>query len=489
MTIWTRRELAIPLADIPIFLNPKQLQFHQHQEYGASGRPALTYTYYGGAMGGGKSYAIGASALLSAVEEPGNLVAVFRMKRDDVMKTTMRVFLEHICPEGSDLWRELGIEYNKQSGLMTLHNIKWDNLIPSQIYWGGLLSNSGGQDDSAKKLFSSQWGRIYGDEAFEFPENVINNLTHRMRLQRRGTYYRRAMKFASNPAPCWLSDWFIHEQRPRHLFIPANYQDNLANLPDDYVDAFEKLSPLDQRRYRDGDHAAFEGQVWTGGVSRIHMLPHIQLHQSNFPADQGWELWHSVDPGLNDPTAALWAYYHRPSDTLIFIHEYYVKGLSVQEHAANFKVIEERWGWGASKRFVFRLIDPAAGQRSLASADKDLTVLRLFKREGLYYKRATNSIGVKTVSMEERLRTDDGRAHPLTGDLSAPGVFFVEPTTKLTCRHISGMMWETKGGKDGWRDVNKHLPDAATYLTAALSKYAAVTEQLLGGVHADTEGY
>lgn len=446
-------------------MSPKQLEFHNHAEVDKDGNPVIAYTYYGGGMGGGKSHAIGASALWKAVFEPGAQIAVFRLRETDVISTTLKVFLGKVCIPGSELWNWCGIDWNKSKNTFTISRNQKPGVPPSQIHFFGLTTSGGSNSESFGKLLSDEFTHVYIDEAYEIDEDIMGILPTRVRLSRPGMKYSYSIKICSNPAPGWIYEWFIGTPIPNSKFIQALFTDNLRNLPQEYASSFDRMTEAQRRRFKDGDHNAFDGQVWPGGVGDKHLIDPIEVASLR---PEEWKFIQSVDPGLNDPTAALWCVYNYENDLLIVLQEYELEETDVSDHATRFKIIESQIPF---QYHVTRIIDPAAGQRSLASTDMASNVLRLFKRHGLYYKRAANSIQIKTISMNERLANSPLRCHPLTGKPGCPGILFVEEATKKTRKAISGMMWEeTRGEKPKWKNRNKHLVDCATYATAHLSR-------------------
>lgn len=446
-------------------MSPKQLEFHNHSAQDKDGNPVVAYTYYGGGMGGGKSHAIGASALWKAVCEPGAQIAVFRLRETDVVSTTLKVFLGKVCVPGSELWNWCGIDWNKSKNTFTIHRNEKAGVPPSQIHFFGLTTSGGANSESFGKLLSDEFTHVYIDEAYEIDEDVMGILPTRVRLSRPWMKYSYSIKICSNPAPGWIYEWFIGNPIPNSKFIQALFTDNMRNLPQEYSTAFDRMTDAQKRRFKDGDHNAFDGQVWVGGVKDLHMIE--ELKYDLMDPDE-WKFCQSVDPGLDDPTAALWGVYNKSHDLLIVAKEYQLNEMEVSEHAERFRIVENELGF---RYHIDRVIDPAAGQRSLASADMMNNVIRLFKRHRIYFKRAANNLSIKTISMQERLNVDPNRVHPITGRFGCPGILFVDGKTAKTVKAISGMMWDEKRGeKPRWKNKNKHLVDCATYMTAHFSK-------------------
>lgn len=502
---------------LEIELNPKQWRFHEHcgpyRIVGNREGYELSYTLYGGAASGGKTHAICESALLTAQEEPGSVIAIMRNTRVNLEASTLRgVFLQYVCKENGPRWNSLAIDWNKQDNIMTLHGTedRKRGLPPSQIWWIGAQSGDGQRDKSWEKFLSTQFSRMYLDEACQINESVVNVLPSRIRLHRPGKLirmepiyqrdetgrvvtdakgepvvlreeprhgYRLGIKMASNPSPNWLKTWFVDEKRKNHLFIPAFISDNRHNLSVGYEDTFDTMSDVMKRRMLDGDWSAFDDQVFPGGVSAAHRIHELDL---SVISPNWWSAIMACDPGLNDPTAAVWAIYRFDGDfqTIIFLADYQQRESTVENHAVNFRRIEERLGlnrWPS----ITRLIDPDANKRTLAGGTTK-TVRSMFLDHGLNFSNAPNSTEAKTFSMSSMLKPSDETCHPITGQRGCPKVFWNMPACSESAAAINALEWDTSVSRDGsqsWTNKNKHLPDVTTYITAYLWNRNRKTER------------
>jgi hypothetical protein len=211
--------------------NDRQYLFHSAPE---------TNKLYGGAMGGGKTWALCAEAIALSCDYPGNRGYICRHELTSFKRST-GLTLDLLLTRANLIKR-----HHQTDHFYLLHN-------DSVIYYGGL----GDDLNAIDKLKSMELGWFAIDEASETTEAFFLMLGSRLRLQLPGIRYFGLL--ASNPDPGWLKQRFIDQKLPDHRFIPALPRDN-PDLPAGYVDRLKELFPEDwQRRFLEGDWSAFEG--------------------------------------------------------------------------------------------------------------------------------------------------------------------------------------------------------------------------------------
>ena len=152
--------------------------------------PAI-YKLYGGAMGGGKTWALCAEAIALSCDYPGNRGYICRHTNKDFMRTTYLVLDEMLKKTGF-----AARHYKTQPAYYELKN-------GSRIYYGGL-----GDDVRAiEGLKSMEIGWFAIDEASETTESFFLMLSSRLRSQIPGIKYFGIM--GSNPDPGWQNRRFI----------------------------------------------------------------------------------------------------------------------------------------------------------------------------------------------------------------------------------------------------------------------------------------
>lgn len=176
------------------------------------------FKLFGGAMAGGKSFALCAELIMLSLENANNNVLLTRKSLKDLKRTTL-ITLFDLLPN------EAIASYNKTEGLITLVN-------GSQIILSDLQSR--------EKLKSLNLGAFAIDEASETNEEMFLMLSSRLRRSGIKKYFGL---FASNPEPGWLKKRFIDQKLADHLYIPALPKDN-KYLPVGYIEAQEATMPL-----------------------------------------------------------------------------------------------------------------------------------------------------------------------------------------------------------------------------------------------------
>ena len=211
--------------------NPRQAAFHAASE---------TNKLYGGAMGGGKTWALCAEAIALSCDYPGNRGYICRHELTSFKRST-GLTLDLLLSRAGLIER-----HHQTDHFYLLKN-------GSVIYYGGL----GDDLNAIDKLKSMELGWFAIDEASETTEAFFLMLGSRLRLQLPGIKYFGLL--ASNLDPGWLKPRFIDQKLPDHIFIPALPKDN-PDLPDGYVDRLKELFPADWvARFLEGDWSAFEG--------------------------------------------------------------------------------------------------------------------------------------------------------------------------------------------------------------------------------------
>ncbi|MCE1246002.1 MAG: hypothetical protein LWY06_05110 [Firmicutes bacterium] len=183
-----------------------------------------------------------------------------------------------------------------------------------------------------------------------------------------------------------------------------------------------------------------------------------------FAIPSHWTRYMSVDPGLRNPTAVLWAAVDN-ENSLFFYDEYYVPEKLIADHCRAIKAKE--MGIYISRR----LIDPSASNRSIvngASARDE------YAAKGIVCSPAKNDLEVGIDRVGRYLSID-----PVSGK---PGAFFFSCLVN-TINEISNYRWEElEPGGEEKRDLPEkpvkrqdHLMDCMRYIIMDEPRYSAKT--------------
>ncbi len=296
---------------------------------------------YGGARGGGKSFAMRKKLAMLALFYPGIQILLLR-------RTLPELRENHINPLRREL---LGLaEYRESTKEFRFAN-------HSRIKLGYLAT------DSDVLQYQGQAYEVIGmEEATQFTEEQYLALTECNRLS--GMLekdFTPRMYFTCNPGGvghAWVKRLFIDriyragEEKEDYRFIPARVWDNefIMQKNPDYVRALKALPPLRRRAMLDGDWDVFEGQFFPEFSRERHVCKPFEI-----PED--WEVYAAFDYGL-DRTACLWLAYPPDKSHLYVFREFCASDLILSRAAEE---IVRRDKQGRAARFF--LAPPDLGGR------------------------------------------------------------------------------------------------------------------------------
>ena len=214
------------------------------------------YVAYGGARGGGKSWAVRIKAVLLCLRYPGIKVMIVR-------KTYLELQENHILP----LCGMLGCYREGEERIAVYNDAKKHMLFPngSRILFRYLDS-----DSDALRFQGTEVDVLFVDEATQQSEEKIDKL----RSCVRGVNdFPKRIYYTCNPGGeghGWVKRLFIdrrfreEEKAEEHSFIQALITDNRALMEHDpeYVRQLESLPPKLREAWRYGNWEIFEGQFF-----------------------------------------------------------------------------------------------------------------------------------------------------------------------------------------------------------------------------------
>lgn len=405
------------MTRVTIEPNPKQMDFFQAR---------ARFVAYGGARGGGKSWAIRQKARLLALYYGGIRILILRRSFPELREN-------HILP----LKRELkDVASYKES------DKAFSFLNGSRIVFGYCA----GEHD-VEQYQGQEYDVIFIDEATHFTEYQFSTLTACLRG---ANPFPKRMYLTCNPGGVghmWVKRLFVDrafragEDPEDHLFIQARADDNPALVKNDpgYLKMLDNLPEGLRQAWRDGCWDVFAGQFFPEFRRETHVTASRAL-------PRGWPRYRVLDYGL-DMLACYWAAVDHTGRIWVY-REFCRPGLIVSEAA---RAILERTPAEEAVRCTIAPPD-------LWSAQKDTgrTMAEIFHNCGVPLVRASNQRVHGWLVMKEFLKIrEDG----------VPGLVVFDTCPRLI-RDISALQHDEKNPSDVAKEPHEytHSPDAIRYL-------------------------
>ena len=341
--------------------NPRQREFFLSR---------ARHTAYGGARGGGKSWAMRRKLVLLAVNYPQLNILLLR-------RTLPELRENHILP----LRRELFgfASYNATERVFNFPN-------GSRIKLGYCDTA-----DDVYRYQGQEYAVIGMEEATHFTEEQQQFLTTCNRTSREG--FTPRMYYTCNPGNvghAWVKRLFIDrayegDERPEdYVFIPARIWDNRALLDADpgYVRQLMTL-PEDMRRaHLEGDWDVHAGQYFREFSRERHVVAPYEI-------PKWYKRFRSMDWGYNDPCCVLW-HAVDPEGRVVTYRELYVRKTLAEDVA---KRVRELSG---DEEIAYTVASPDLWQnrgQSLKAAGgfEGETLAEIFQKSGMPVSPADNT--------------------------------------------------------------------------------------------------
>lgn len=257
------------------------------------------YVAYGGARGGGKSWAVRANALIKGYKYPGIEQVIIRRSYPELYANHIKKFRQ-MLPKGS-------YSYNDSRKEITLPN-------------GSIITFKYCANDKDLLNFQgTECDCLYIDEATQFSYDQFRQLAVCVRNAEAGT--PRHVYLTCNPGGVghqWVKRLFINrnfedlENPEEYTFIQAKVKDNVALMKaqPDYIKQLEALPPKLREAWLEGSWDVYMGQFFEDFFDRPegyenHQYSHVI---EPFPIDEKWKIYRSFDWGYNKPfSTGYWA--------------------------------------------------------------------------------------------------------------------------------------------------------------------------------------
>ena len=391
---------------------------------------------FGGAAGGGKSYAQVIDALVFALKWSGSRQLVLRRTRPELERTLVRAALS-IYP------REL-YEYGKAEHIGRFTN--------------GSVVEFGYCDDEndVYRYQSAEYDVIRFDELTHFTEHMYLYLMSRVRG---ANGFPKQMKSTTNPGGLghdWVKRRFVdtapadtvfRAQTGTRIFLPSLVSDNvfLTKADPDYVKRLRDLPDAERRALLDGDWNLLEGRYFDEFRKGVHVVKPFEL-------PEGARRYFAMDYGL-DMLAGYWIAL-LPDGRAVVYRELYESGHIISAAAA--RILEMNAGDDVAEF----LAPPDLWNRRQESGR---SAAELFLQNGVELTKAPSNRVAGWYALKEWLST----APRPEGGEGARLVFFEGCVNAIRC--ISSIARDKRNPNDC--DISPHelthAPDALRYFASA----------------------
>ena len=434
--------------------NPRQEEFFQARE---------RFVAYGGARGGGKSWALRRKLLLLGVRYPGIRMLLLR-------RTYPELRDNHILP----LQRELqGLAVYKESAKRFL-------FLPVEGKQSVLNLGYCANDGDVNQYQGQEYDIIAMDEATQFSEYQYSVLTACLRGV---NDFPKRMYLTCNPGGvghAWVKRLFVDreyrqdERGEDYRFIPARVYDNkvLLEHSPDYVQMLKNLPEKVRAAWLEGNWDAMAGQYFDMWDRSVHVV-------RPFAIPRHWRRYVSMDYG-RDMFACYFAAMDEAENCFVY-REIYEPGLLVAEAAE--RLLEKLSGEEEIESF---LAPPDLWNKH---SDTGRSTADIFADFGIYLTRANNDRVQGWYDLAEWLRVLEDEQGRKTARLR------VFANCGNLIRTLPQLQYDEKRPNDCAKEPHEltHGPDAIRYLVAGRPYRADLPkeeadEEILAGQD-DVDGY
>ena len=395
--------------------NPAQLAFHTN--------PAK-FRWYGGGKGGGKTIAAAAEAILTMIRYPGSKGVIVLKDYRHLEETAWEHFrdmLKATCQ--GDLSRLVAKEHGTTNNPMILfHN-------------GSVVHGWNNQDEANKGGLKLSWFWIDEAHLSDNPAGFIE-LGNRMR---HGVGPRRGWNTGYVNGFDWQHDLFIKKGFHTHQFLRADTDDNLANLPDDYLDTFLGYSEEQKLQFMRGEFIQAHGGV-------LHFWDDPWHIADPFPLPPSWPRYRAIDPGRTPGHQFACVWFAVDEMGNIYVTNVYLRwGITITEAGKEVQRIS------GNEPIEYTVCDPAAwgtepGEKNIMEMLLDAGITNLIP--------GNNDIANSVALIQDHLYVDKDRRFPLydlAGRSNPDGNILGSPKLFVFsgCTNLITQIRNWRYGKDG----------------------------------------
>ena len=310
------------------------------------------HTAYGGARGGGKSWAMRRKMVGLGIAPYGNIhMLLLRRTFPELLGNHIKPLIEELVPSGI-------ATYSKDERIFTFPNGSYIKL--------GYCDS----EDDWMQYQGQQYDVIGFEEATNFTESQMRNIATSNRNSR--TDFSPRCYYTCNPGGVghdYIKRLFVDrvyntdpivfngktyaaEDPNDYKFIQARLEDNPHIVENDpgYVKQLLNLPEHLRRAYLEGDWDVVLGQYFSEFRRDLHVIPTMAI-----PPE--WKRFRAMDWGFNDPWATLW-FAVAPDRHVYVYRELYAREVNGSDYA---RLVREMTGGG--ERISATYLSPDAWQR------------------------------------------------------------------------------------------------------------------------------
>lgn len=422
--------------------SPKQLEFL---------RARARHVAFGGARGGGKSWAVRCKAILLCLTHAGIRVMILR-------RTIKELENNHIFP--------------LQKALQGIAKLKKDERRFVFDNGSSIAFGYCDNDGDAEQYQGAEFDVLFLDEATQLKEDWIRRLGACVRGV---NDFPKRMYYTCNPGGVshmyfkrlFIDRRYLEGENPEdYVFIQSLVDDNHALMKADpfYKKSLESLQPRLRRAWLEGRWDVFEGQVFEEFTDNprhyqdrrwTHVIEPFDLSRREY---KNWTYYRSYDYGYARPFSCGW-WAVDPDGTLYrFMELYGCTGVpnqgvrwDVERQFKEIAEIERTHPYLKGKQ-VFGIADP-----SIWRSDVGESIAECAMRHGVFFTPGDNHRIPGWMQCHSRLTFDEN---------GVPGMYVFS-----TCRHfirtVPALTYSTVNVEDVDSDLEDHVADEWRYLCMA----------------------
>jgi len=401
-----------------------------------------TFTLYGGARGGGKSYFLRWAMISWMIYQakkgfPGIVGGLFSSTYTS-LKDRQIGKIDKEFPAWLGTLKE-----NKTHGLAFYLHDK---------FGGGVLTLK--NLDETSKYKSAEFGIIGVDELTEHTVDTFNILIGSLRWAK---LKKPCFIAGSNPDGIgneWVKNYFINKEYPPELqplanefnFVPALPTDN-PHLDKSYYIMLNSLPDDLRRAWLLGDWNVFKGLAFKSFAKHKHVI-------EPFDIPDYWTRIIGIDSGYRAPFCALFGARNPDNGRVIFYKEIYETELTDRQQARRILDLSDK-----QELKAVRYADPAMWSRK--TQEFITSSAEVFSQNGCFIRKGDN----------DRLsgkRKVDRMLNPLEDGL--PGLMIFNTCPNLI-KQLSQLVYDTSNTEDTNSKMEDHAYDAARYALTTIRDY------------------